>query len=67
MLEIDEGAVRPEMFLEFAARHDIARPFDQDAQDLEWLVLQADSSRPLPELPPPQIQFERRKAERIAG
>jgi hypothetical protein len=48
VLEVDERAVRPQPASELLTRQNFCRPFEQDRQQLEWLILQADPNAVLP-------------------
>jgi hypothetical protein len=43
VVEIDESVCRPEFFLKFLARYDVAGVLKQHRQDLEGLFLEANS------------------------
>lgn len=41
VVEVNEGIAGPELLPQFFARHHLARAFEQDKEDLKWLLLQA--------------------------
>src|ERR1035438_4582521 len=58
--------VRPELFLEFVARHDFARVCQQEQEDLERLVPEFDLQTLLAQFARTQVDFEYTKAHRAA-
>ena len=65
MLEINEGAVRPERLNEFGAQHDLPGAPEEERQDTERLVLQKDPPAVARELARAEIQVERAEPDRV--
>jgi hypothetical protein len=59
VLEVDEDALRPEPALQFVPCHDMSRPFEEHAENLERLRLQADAGRTVSQFSGLQIELER--------
>jgi hypothetical protein len=57
MVEIPGRAGRREPLSEFVARDEVARPLQQQRQDLEGLFLKIDPDARLPQLAGPAVQF----------
>ena len=59
VLEVDEGAVRPQPLAQLLARDDVAGALEHQPEDLERLLLQADAGRARPQLAQPHVELER--------
>jgi hypothetical protein len=58
VLEVHERAIRPEAMPQFVARDDFARMFEHESKNLERLILQTHTSRPLTQLTRSTVQLE---------
>jgi hypothetical protein len=65
VIEINKNIGRPEAFPEFLTRDDLPWAFEEQRQGLNWLLRQPNLHSVLRELPGPEIQFEKAKADRI--
>jgi hypothetical protein len=50
--------VRPKPLLDIFASDNFARPFQQNAEELDWLLLKPDPDAMLSQFAPSDIQFE---------
>ena len=58
VLEVDEGAGRPQALAQFFARHHLARTLEHHRENLERLILKPDADASLPQLARAQIDLE---------
>jgi len=58
VLEVHERAIRPEAMPQFVAGDDFARMFEHESKNLERLILQTHTSRPLTQLTRSTVQLE---------
>ncbi len=63
MVEIHESVRGPKLFLEFLTSYDIAGVLKQQGQDLERLLLNANSQAMLAQFASPKIKLENPKTE----
>ena len=67
MLELDEGAVGPELLLQLFASDQFTRPLEQDSEDAERPVLDFNAAIAIPQLSRHQVSFKRAKANQPGG
>jgi hypothetical protein len=62
VVEVDERAAGPEPGPELFPSDNLARPLQQDGEDLEWLILQFDLEAALAQLPSRKISLKDSKS-----
>ena len=68
VLEVDEGVVGPQALAELVASHELARPLEQHREQLQWLLLKAETCARLSQLARAQIELEDAKFDQpMAG
>ena len=65
VIEIDKNIGRPEASPEFLTRHDLARAFEEQRQDLNWLLRQPNLCAVSRELPSPEVELKQAKLHRV--
>ena len=67
MIEINKNIGRPEASPEFLTSHDLARAFEEQRQDLNWLLVQPNLCSVPGELASPEIELKQAEANRVFG
>ena len=67
VVEVDEGARRPEPLPQLVARHHLSRPLQEDLQHPERLLLELDAPAVLAQLARARVQLERSETEGGGG
>jgi hypothetical protein len=70
VIELDYGPVRPELAVQFLPRHQLARVFEEQHQDLHGLIRNPNPYSVAAQFSSPHIQLEGTKAEgarRLSG
>lgn len=65
VIEVDEDIRGPETSPQFVTRDDLARPLQQNREDLNWLLRQANPRAVLRELAGAWIELEKSEANRV--
>jgi hypothetical protein len=63
LIKIDDCIRRPNLLLEFLARHYLAGPFHQSSQKIKWLPLQFHFAALFEELSGVEIDLEYRETD----
>src|SRR3954452_23907072 len=58
VVEIDKGVAVPELLLNLFPSDHFAGAIDQEAQNLEWLLLNFDANAAFPQFADPEVQLE---------
>ena len=67
VVEVHEGILRPQLLLQFLARHDLARMLQQHLEHLKGLLLQPDLEAALAQFACAQVNFKNPEAHEVKG